>query len=175
MTSLFLLSIWPVALSRELLMEPVEVMGLRVQSWLTDEPTPEVQQHLKHADCLVLPAAEKDHWHCLTSDVMYSWDYSVQPSVWSESQRLAQSANPTEINWQGGALTVTTSQQALFVIYHQVRREAQSPGAQIYLEHQYQGAFVYGWYFDGRDHVVSAWRNDNGSSYVVRLYREWEQ
>lgn len=175
MTSLFLLSIWPVELSRELLMEPVEVMGLSVQSWLINEPVTQVHEYLKHADCLVLPPAEQQHWHCLTSEVMYSWDYSVQPSVWSESERLGVTANPSEMKWQGGALSVTTSQQALFVIYHQVRQEAQSPGSHIYIEQQYQGSFVYGWYREGRDHVVSAWRNDNGSSYVVRLNRAWSQ
>lgn len=172
MTSLFFISIWPALLSRELFMEPVETMGLSVQSWITTEPNTRIQAQLQNAKCLVLPEVQLDTWQCLTAEAIYSWDYSVQPSVWSESRRVDALTEPYQLRWANGALSIETSHQALFGIYHRVRQEAHVSGASIYLEQQFQGAFVYGWKLNGRDYVVSAWRNDDGNTLIVRLDRE---
>ncbi len=172
MTSLFLLSVWPVLLSRELLVEPVEVMGLSVQSWITEEPNSRIHAQLKNAQCIVLPEVQLGTWQCLTAKVIYSWDYSIQPSIWSESRRVGDPNEPYQLRWQGAELSVETSRQALFGIYQQVRREVYVAGANIYLEQQFQGAFVYGWKRNGRDYVVSVWRNDDGNTLIVRLNRE---
>ncbi|MCO4321766.1 hypothetical protein [Aliidiomarina quisquiliarum] len=175
MTSLFLISIWPAVLSRELLIEPVEVMGLSVQSWFSEEPNDRIKAQLKNASCLVLPEVQYDTWQCLTAEAIYSWDYSVQPSIWSESRRVGDPNKPYQLQWGAGELTVESSRQALYRIYYQVRQEAHVAGANIYLEQQFQGAFVYGWKRNGRDYVVTAWRNDDGNVLIVRLDREEQQ
>lgn len=170
MTSLLFISIWPALLSRELLNESVEIAGLSVKTWFVEEPNTRVQKHLNQAECLVLPEVKVGTWQCLTSNVIYSWDYSVQPSVWSESRRTGNPHKPYRIHWNGVEMTVETNRQALFLIYRQVQQEA--TGSHIYLEQQFQGSFVYGWKRAGRDYVVSAWRNDDGSNFIVRLNRK---
>lgn len=170
MISLFALAVWPALLSREPLGEPVHIVGLSVQSWLVTEPFDWVQQQLSEADCLLLPEVKVGQWQCLTENVMYTWDYSVQPSIWSESRRRETPSQQT-MSWQGVDIHVDTTRQPLYQLFQRVRQEAQAAGANVYLEQQFQGAFVWAWHQQGLDITVTGWRDEEGSSHLLRVER----
>lgn len=179
-SSLLFLSIWPTFLARELLSEPVVLMGLEVSHWLVNVPVTEVQAALPQKTCLPLPQVQEHVWQCLTKEVLYSWDYSAQPSLWSESRQVKVAGQAAQnnlsagqhISWQGADIYVTFRQEPLFLLHHQVQQEAYRQADQVYLAQQYQGAFVYAWYVGQTEHLVSAWRHEEGYTLFLRLERK---
>ena len=173
MTSLFILTVWPALIGREVVADPVNVAGLSVQSWFVQAPVEVVSEHLANADCLVLPETHTAKWQCLTSEVIYTWDYSTQPSIWSESRRQEEPSQQ-HISWEGVDIQIDTNRQPLFQLYHQTRKQAESPGARVYLKQQFGRSFVWSWYQQGVDITVSGWRDDEGNSHLLRVERSDE-
>ncbi|RUO43912.1 hypothetical protein CWE15_01635 [Aliidiomarina taiwanensis] len=170
MINLLMLAVWPTLISREPLGEPVQIAGLSVQSWFVYEPSDRVQQQLVQADCLVLPVTSTTSWQCLTNEVMYTWDYSVQPSIWSESRRLEEQTQQ-HISWNGVHMSVDVNRTPLYQLYHQTRQQARSEGAQVYLNQQFQKAFVWAWWQRGLDITVTGWQDEEGISHLLRVER----
>ena len=163
----------PAEVEYEQVLEATSVFGLRVQSWHILTGDEALVTWTAQLPCATLPFVRDELWQCLAADRIYSWDRSVYPSLWSESQWL------TKPGWEAETAQVMRfgtiemrHWQERAPLYQVFRRQlngiAEREGT-ILLQQEFVGAFVLYWRNAREEHAVVAWREASGLVLVTQV------